>query len=282
MLTVYGNLMSNLPPRVIKSPKQSETAFKGSRRFVTKDRQRELVDKTLNDEPVIEQPVTKQKGERHIRRKAVAIGALAAAGTLIYGAVEVNDWNNKINNFKEAEATALTNDTRAPGALSGRVIVLRSGVKFRSTPNSIDANPYDLHVDGHHLMSGNGAGTVLEGQELVVAKPRVFLDKGGSTWLGFVIANGSVSSKQKSPDAVADDMMWVNASKLDGSKQLEMSNPKTGQLTPLTVADLDKSLQTSKLNEYGQYTSDSGNPIAWSPGLQPSGTYELNHQADTA
>lgn len=258
MLTVYGTLMSNLPPRVIRTKKPSDLA------------------------PKTEQPVNRQKGERHLGRTATTLGGLALVSFLGLGLLKAQSWNDKLDSFRKAEATALTNDTRAPGALSERVIVLKPGVKFRSTPNSIDANPYDLHVDGHHLMSGNGAGTVPEGQELVVAKPRVFLDKGGSTWLGFVIANGSASVKQKSPDAVADDMMWVNASKLDGSKQLEMSNPKTGQLTPLTVADLDKSLLTSKLNEYGQYTSDNGNPIAWSPGLQPAGTYELNHRIDNA
>lgn len=258
MLTVYGNLMSNLPPRVIKSPKPSDLA------------------------PKIEKPVNKQKGERHLSRKATALGGVALAGFVGYGLLKAQSWNDRLDSFHKAEATALTNDTRAPGALSQRVIVLKSGVKFRSTPNSIDDSAFDLNVAGHHLMSGNTTGTVPDGQELVVAKPRVFLDKGGSTWLGFVTANGSISSKQKTPDAVADDMMWVNASKLNGDKQIEMSNSKNSQLTPLTVTELDKFLQTSKLDEHGQYMSDKGNPIAWSPGLQPAGTYELNHQVDNA
>ncbi|MEO7363914.1 MAG: hypothetical protein ABIV43_00190 [Candidatus Saccharimonadales bacterium] len=257
-----------------------------------------LFDSATNQKPNFAVPLTeaaeknaaakapKQRAEKASRRISMAkrAGALAVAGLVAgsaYGAHRVTSWRDKVAGLNGTEVALLNTDAHKSTSRAANVVVLNSGVVYRNTPDMIDNNKYDLHAFGHHLISGNIAGKVPAGQEIVAAKPKLYVDKDNTTWMGFVFQDGQIEKRAVGVEAVGQDMVWVNASKMrptDASIALNSSN----SMIKFTVSDLVANSQPVSLDEHGQYLSEAGNPVAWAQKPHAAGTYAADHRADRA
>lgn len=210
------------------------------------------------------------------------IGALAGLSAVTLGGLwagnklqnyEQGERNKKLAGFQAIETTQLSNATRQSVKLSQNVILLEAGVAERTTPFMID-NSRQLGIS----VKGNVAARVPKGHEQVVVKPLVYTDQLNTTWLGFTVANGEKNTETKSPVEVANDMVWVNASKL-GPNDAKIVSRQSDKLLPFSVATVLEHLQESTLDNHGQFMSEEGNPIAWAPEQL---TFEIAHRADVA
>lgn len=223
------------------------------------------------------------KNPNYLKRVGASAALVGVLGGVAYTGIKIREYeisgrNNKLGFFQNLEETQLNNARKIPVKLSQNVVILEAGVVYRDTPFSINASRRNL---GFISLKGNVAGKVPTGQEQILAKPWVYTDPLNNTWMGFRFGDGTVSTTPKSPKEVADDMVWVNASKL-GPNDAKIAARKSATLLNFSVATLREHVQGSTLDVYGQFISDAKNPIAWAPPAEKAGTYDFIHRADMA
>jgi hypothetical protein len=165
-----------------------------------------------DDEPVAIPEATESDTQtvetrRRPSRRAKVIGgvtltAILAAG--VGGLLYRDKWNDNRDAGRERDEVALLEDFRDDGApLRDATVILRGGVKVRTTPDTVGSNAWVRSNVDHEV--GNG--------EVSIVSNPIIADLNGEIWMGFT--NEAPSTERRSPIELARDMRWVNLGGLE-------------------------------------------------------------------
>ena len=157
--------------------------------------------------------------------KLKAVGAAALALALVGGTLNAtsrsNNQSDRIEASTQKESRAVQQQKDQGATCLGGIVLLRSGVEYRDTPETINKITV-VGVDKIRITKpGNLAGTVGDGEELPVRQPLVSIDEGGDVWTGFRLKNtgDKKDSTDKSSEEIAKKIYWV-----------KYGEPRTGPL----------------------------------------------------
>lgn len=200
----------------------------------------------------------RSKNPKYIVRRALAATALTATVLAAPKAAEIVDnlhtSQTEALAQKEAEVIEKMRGGEEESRVSNKVYILHSGVKYRSTPNSINE---DLG------QSGTVAGIVPEGKDLVVTRPIIHYDHVGKSWSGFRFQSSEgqeAPNEVKSPSEIAEAIYWVDTDTLSGQKD-ENGMPYSEVVLP---GDVDEKGLTpiARIGEDGSITLEDGRHVA--------------------
>ncbi len=188
------------------------------------------------------------------RRLTLGIGAAAAVAAVgVFGYHEVQARNDKVAAYTAKEAKIIEYQRKHPSPCLNRDVLLRSGVTYRTTPDSIDSKLV--------ILQGNKAGEVGSGQELPAKQPHWYVDAHKNIWLAFT--QGESTAKPGgfvSSEEIAKETDWVNYSKLQ--------NATNNQGLPLVenfklAGAPRKEFIGCTISDHGQTLSANGQPAAY-------------------
>lgn len=202
----------------------------------------------------------------HRSRKILGMAAIVTAATLLAGKYSADNWNEKLDGYKKNTATQIEKQRQSKTAQClGRTLVLASGTKYRSTPNSED---FHSKIPGAKLFgNSNVVGVVSPEEELEVKMPKLSLDKNGNSWISFVLKDDPSSLNTKKPgpfmssSAIATETVYVNYGELKG----EVNAEKEPYITETKLAgapDLPTDLVGCRIMNDGRTTVNTS-PVAY-------------------
>lgn len=195
-----------------------------------------------NEEPDVQRRRFDALRSRITRRHKV-LGGLGLAMTLAATSYLLID-----NRKEDAEGARERTETTAIEALQDKevtlvnsTVILHGGVHLRRTPDTVNNTLFGS--------KSNVMGEVDKGNVMVVPNPLLIENDLGEKWLGFSI--GSLEPTGNKPDAIADQMVYVNAGSLETQSQnssqplIEYYHPGTNSWTTAMGETIDGTMDGS-------------------------------------
>lgn len=209
-------------------------------------------------------------------RRVLGVAAMVTAATVLAGRHSADNWNEKLDGYKKNTAAQIEKQRQSKTAQClGRTLVLASGTKYRSTPNSED---FHSKIPGAKLFgNSNIVGVVKPKEELEVKMPKLSLDKDGNSWISFVLEDDPTSLNTKKPGpfmsstAIAAKTVYVNYGQLKGQENPE-KEPYITETKLAGTPDLSTDLVDCKIMNDG-HTTVNDSPVAYGT-IYPDGHFE--------